>query len=124
MSTLRDMPRVASHGRTFRVEFLGQVAQRYVQYFRANGSRFGCMRAIETSLGVPRVKAARIRFWFGRRKGFSAVEQLAAIPEHGAPVYVEGDTDIGAALAFSNHSSVAPHSASSLRPLTTYGLDG
>ena len=56
------------------------------------------------------MKAARIRFWFGRKKGFPRVEQLAAIAEHGAPVHVEWSTDIGAALAYSNHRSVAPHS--------------
>ena len=48
--------------------------------------------------------------WFGRKKGFPRVEQLAAIAEHGAPVHVEGSTDIGAALAYSVHRSVAPHS--------------
>ena len=57
------------------------------------------MQAIETALDVPRVKAARIRFWFERKKGFPRVEQLAAIAEHGAPVHVEGSKDIGAALA-------------------------
>ena len=67
------------------------------------------MQAIETALDVPRVKAARIRFWFERKKGFHRVEQLAAIAEHGGPVHVEGSTDIGAALAYSNRS-VAPHS--------------
>ena len=45
-----------------------------------------------------------------RKKAFPRVEQLAAIAEHGAPVHVEGSTDIGAALAYSNHRSVAPHS--------------
>ena len=114
VSVLHDMARVASHGRAFRVEFLGQVAQRYVQYFRASGSRFGCMRAIETALGAPRVKATRIRFRFGRKKDFSGVEQLAAIAEYGAPVHVEGDTEIGAALAYSNQSIAAPHSDSIL----------
>ena len=67
------------------------------------------MQAIETALDVPRVKAARIRLWFGRKKGFPRVEQLAAIAEHGAPVHGEGSTDIGAVLAYSNHRSVAPH---------------
>ena len=42
------------------------------------------------------------------------MEQLAAIAEHGAPVHVEGGSDIGAALAYSNHRSVAPHSVSTL----------
>ena len=111
---LRDMQRVASLTSAFRSEIMGQVAQRYVQYFRASGSRFGCMQAIESALGVPRVKAARIRFWFGRKKGFPGVEQLAAIAEDGAPVNVEGSTDISAALAYSNHRSVAPHSDSIL----------
>ena len=46
----------------------------------------------------------------GRKKGFPKVEQLAAIAEHGAPVHVEGSMDIGAALAYSNHRSVSPHS--------------
>ena len=68
------------------------------------------MQAIETALDVARVKAARIHFWFGRKKGFPRVEQLAAIAEHGSPVHVEGGTDICAALAYSNHRSVAPHS--------------
>ena len=67
------------------------------------------MQAIETALDIPRVKAARIRFWFERMKGFPRVEQLADV-EHGAPVHVEGSTDIGAALAYSNHRSVARHS--------------
>ena len=66
------------------------------------------MQAIETALDVQRVKAARIRF--GRKKRYPRVEQLAAIAEHGAPVHVEGSTDIGAPLAYSNHRSVAPHS--------------
>ena len=61
-------------------------------------------------MDVPRVKAARIRFWFGRKKIFPRVEQLADIVEHGAPVHVEESTDIGTALAYSNHHSVAPHS--------------
>ena len=37
------------------------------------------------------------------------MDQLAAIAEHGAPVHVAGDTDVGAALAYSNHCSIAPH---------------
>ena len=78
---------------------MGQVAQRYIHFFRASGSRFQFMQTIETALDVPRVKAARIRFWFGRQKGFPGVEQLAAIAEHGTPVHVEGGTNIGAALA-------------------------
>ena len=62
------------------------------------------MHAIETALDVPRVKAARIRFRFWRKKGFPRVEQFAAIAEHGAPVHVKGSTDIGAALAYSKRS--------------------
>ena len=89
---------------------MGRVAQSYIQYFRASGSRAEYMQAIETALDVPRVKAAKIRFWFGRKRGFPRVAQLAAIAEHGAPVHVDGSTDIGAALAYSNHRSVAPHS--------------
>ena len=104
------MPRVVSHSYASRLEFMGRVAQSYTQYFRGSGSRSECMQAIETALDVPRVKAARIRFWFGREKGFPRVQQLAAIVEHGAPVHVEGSTDIGAPLAYSNHRSVAPHS--------------
>ena len=67
--------------------------------FRASGSRTGCMQAIEKAQYVPRVKAARTRFWFGRKKGFPGVEHVAAMAEHGAPVHVEGSADIGAALA-------------------------
>ena len=55
-------------------------------------------------MDVPRVKAARIRFRFWRKKGFPRVEQFAAIAEHGAPVHVKGSTDIGAALAYSKRS--------------------
>ena len=110
VSLLRDMPRVVSHSCASRLECMGRLAQSYIQYFRAGGSRTECMQAIETTLDVPCVKAARIRFWFGRMKGFPRVEQLADIAEHGAPVHVDGSTDIGAALAYSNHRSVAPHS--------------
>ena len=104
------MPRVVSHSSASRLEIMGQVAQSYIQYFPASGSRADCMQAIETALDVPCVKVARIRFWFGRKKGFPRVAQLADIAEHGAPVHVDGSTDIGAALAYSNHRSVAPHS--------------
>ena len=110
VSLLRDMPRVVSHSIASRLEVMGRVAQSYMQYFRVSGSRAECMQAIETALDVTRVKAARIRFWFGRKRGFPRVAQLAAIAEHGAPVHVGGSTDIGAALAYSNHRSVAPHS--------------
>ena len=68
------------------------------------------MQAIERALNAPRVKAARIRLWFGLKKAFPRVEQLPDIVEHGAPVHVEGSADIGAALASSNRRSVAPHS--------------
>ena len=88
---------------------MGRVAQSYIQYFRASGSRIGCMQAVETAVDVPRVKAAKIHL-FGRKNGFPRVDQLAGITEHGAPVHVDGSTDIGAALAYSNHCSVAPHS--------------
>ena len=110
VSLLRDMPRVVSHSCASRLEFMGRVKQSSIQYFRAGGSRPECMQAIETALDVPCVKEARIRFWLGRRKGSPRVAQLAAIAEHGAPVHVEGSTDIGAALEYSNHRSVAPHS--------------
>ena len=66
-------------------------------------------RQVETAVDVPRVKAAKIHL-FGRKNGFPRVDQLAGITEHGAPVHVDGSTDIGAALAYSNHRSVAPHS--------------
>ena len=36
--------------------------------------------------------------------------QLAGFAGNGAPVHVEGSTEFGAALAYSNHRSVAPHS--------------
>ena len=45
-----------------RLEIVGRVAQKYIQYFRVSSSRFGCMHAFETALDIPRVKAARIRF--------------------------------------------------------------
>ena len=85
-----------------------------MQYFRASGSGVGCMGAIETALEVPRVRAAQILFWFGRVKGFPGVGQLAAVAERGAPVHVVGNTDVGAALAYSNHRSVAPQVDSTL----------
>ena len=37
------------------------------------------------------------------------MEQLAAIAECGAPVYVADDTDVSTALAYLNHRSKAPH---------------
>ena len=46
------------------------------------------------------------------KKGFPAVEKLAPTAEHAARVYVEGSKDIGAALAYSNRRSVAPHADS------------
>lgn len=94
------MRRVASQGSAFRLDNMGQVAQCYMQYFRTSSSRFGCMRAFETALDSPRVKEARIRFWFGGQKGFPGVEQLTAIAEHGTSVPVDGTTDIGPALAY------------------------
>ena len=48
------------------------------------------------------------------------VEQLADIAEHGAPVHVKGSTDIGSALAYSNHRSVAPHSDAILAHIFNY----
>ena len=42
------------------------------------------------------------------------MEQLAGIAEHGAPVHVAGDTDVSAALAYSNHRSIASHVVSIL----------
>ena len=117
------MPRVVSHSSASRLEVMGRVAQSYMQYFRANGSRPECMQAIEAAIYVPRVKEARIRFWFGRKRGFPRVAQLAAIAEHGAPVHIDGRTDIGAAIAYSNHHSVAPHSDVILASSSmTYGL--
>ena len=110
VSLMRDMPRVVSHSTASRLEVTGRVAQSYIQYFRASSNRIGCMEAIETALNIPRVKAAMIRFWLGRMTGFPRVEQLTASAEHGAPVHVEGNTDIGAALPYSNHRRVAPHS--------------
>ena len=68
-----------------------------------------CTEAIEVAPDVPRVRAARIQCWFGRVKGFPGVEQLAAIAERGAPVHVAGDTDVNAALAYSNHRRIAAH---------------
>ena len=64
------MTRVASYGRASRAEFLGQVAQRYAQYFRASDSRFGCMQAIETTLDVPRVKQLGFDLGSGEGKDF------------------------------------------------------
>ena len=85
------------------------AAQRYVQYFRASGNRFGCMQAIDIALGVPHVKAARIVL-AGKRKEFSEVEQCRLSQNKVLP----GGTDIGAALEYSNHRSAAPHSDSIL----------
>ena len=48
-------------------------------------------------------------FLFGRVIGFPGVEQVAAVAERGAPVHIVGDTGVSAALAYSNHRSVAPH---------------
>ena len=48
---------------------LHEVAWIYLQYVQASGSRFGCIKAGETALNVPRVRVTRIRVWFGRVKG-------------------------------------------------------
>ena len=50
---LRDMSRAISHSSASRLEILGRVAQRYIQYLRASGSRFGCMQAIDAALESP-----------------------------------------------------------------------
>lgn len=125
MSPLRNIPRVASESSASRSEIKGKKAQRYIQYFRVSGSQSGCMQTIETALDVPRVEESTIHLWFGQRKGFLGVKLLAAIAKHGAPVHDEGSMDIGAALAYSNHRNVAPHSDRILaKVLTTYGLGG
>ena len=40
VSLLRDMPRAVGYDSASRVEILPQVAQAYIQYFRAGGTRF------------------------------------------------------------------------------------
>ena len=42
-------------------------------------------------------------------KGFPWIEQLAATTERRAPVHVVGSTNVCAALAYSNHRSIASH---------------
>ena len=73
-------------------------------------NRFASMQTGETALKVPRSSASFIRFWFRRRKGFPAVEQLVIIADNGAPVEVDGVRDLEAALTYSNHRSIVPYS--------------
>ena len=86
VSLLCDIPRAVEYDSVSRVEILQQVAQAYIQYFRASGSRFECMEAIEVALDVPRVRAARIIFWFGRVKGSVAWSNWRVSPST-APRY-------------------------------------
>ena len=69
------------------------------------------MQEFEFRLQLPSVSEFQLRSWFGVAKGFPKADQLASIAVHGAPVHVDGfgDTDITAALAYNNHSSVIPY---------------
>lgn len=116
VSLLRNMPDTASStisGATI----LGQVAQECFQFLRSHEFRFASMQTVETALKVPRSRASFIRFWFGRRKGFPAVDQLVSIADNGAPVEVDGVGDINAALTYSNHRSIVPHSEQILKKI-------
>ena len=73
VSLLCDIPRAVEYDSVPRVDILQQVSQAYIQYFRASGSRFECMEAIEVALDVPRVRVGRILFWFRRVEGFPGV---------------------------------------------------
>ena len=72
------------------------------------------MQTVGAALKVPRSSASLIRFWFGRRKGFPAVERLVIISDTGAPVEV-GVGDLKAALTYSNHRSIVSYSQQFLR---------
>ena len=88
---------------------LGGVAEAYFSFFQENGRSFECMRDVDAALPLHRLNPSLIRTWFGDIKGFPEIDQLVHIAEHGAPVHVDGVGDIGAALAYSNHSSVGAH---------------
>ena len=91
-------------------KILGQVAQKCFRFLRSNGNRFASMKTVETALNVPLSSASFIRFWFRRRKWFPEVEQLVGIADNGASVEIDGVGDLKAALAYSNHRSIAPYS--------------
>ena len=55
----------------------------------------------------------RLGFSFGLGM-LQGVEQLSAIAERGVPVHVTGDTDVSAALPYSNHRRIAAHVDSTL----------
>ena len=50
----------------------------------------GILQAIEAALDVPRVKAARIRFWHGRKKGFPGVVSWRVLLETVLPSTLKG----------------------------------
>lgn len=116
LSLLLDLSQPAIDGTTL-VARLGPVARACAVYFHDCGSRIDCLRGLERRLEVPRVRADFVRFWFGRRKGFSQVEEVARIITDGADVPVTGAVDLEAALKYGNHSSVHAHSSHILQKI-------
>ena len=94
-----------------RMQALDDMAQAFVNFFQLRGRKFERMQEFKFRSQLPSVSEFQLRSWFGVAKGFPKIDQLASIAVHGAPVHADGfgDTDIKAALAHNNHSSVVPY---------------
>ena len=81
--------------------------------FQVRGGKFERVQDVESQLQLRSVSESQVRSWFGVAKGFHEVGQLTSFAVNGTPSDVNsfGDTDITAALTYSNHSSVLPYSA-------------
>lgn len=67
------------------------------------------MQAIENGIGVPRVRANFIRFWFGRMKGLPSVDLVVNIAVSRAVVPIEGTGNLTEELQYGNHGSAKPY---------------
>lgn len=113
---IRELPRACSDDRQ-RALALNSVARLCWQFVRGKGSKFSALQLVEAGLSLPRISASRKRFWFGRVKGFTRVEQLAEVVDNGVPVRVLGQADISVALAYGNHNSTTHHQANILHKI-------
>lgn len=82
------------------------IAEKSWEFLVANEGRFECMRDTLRTLPVPKVDGDQIRSWFGDVKRFPDIDLFVDIVTKGAPVAVEGEGDLQAALQYGNHRSV------------------
>lgn len=113
---LHDMSRAIQKG-VSQLYILQRVAEECAIYLHFHDGRFECMQAIENGVGVPRVRADFIRFWFGRLKGLPSVEMVANIAVNGAKVPVGGAGDLIEEMKYGNHGSAKPYSHDILQKL-------